>query len=162
MYEPCRHRDWSDEASGVATRGKVIRMKYITREYVRAHPDVLFVFGDNMARRGMGGQAKAMRGEPNAIGVPTKWLPERTRGAYFVDHDVHNRLVNEEITAAFGRIMEHVMNRKDVVFPEDGLGTGLAELPTRAPKVHALIERLTTIVVTYSETGHSNDPLFMI
>jgi hypothetical protein len=53
-------------------RGKVIRLKHITREMVRADPSTVFVFGDNMARNGLAGQAKEMRGEPNAIGVPTK------------------------------------------------------------------------------------------
>jgi hypothetical protein len=29
---------------------------------------------------------------------------------------------------------------RNVVIPSDGLGTGLAELPPRAPKLHAMIE----------------------
>ncbi|KKL05458.1 hypothetical protein LCGC14_2605850, partial [marine sediment metagenome] len=48
---------------------------HITRQMLRDEPDTLFVFGDNMQRRGLGGQAFAMRGEPNAVGIPTKIFP---------------------------------------------------------------------------------------
>lgn len=40
---------------------KVERIKFITREYVRKNRDKLFLFGDNLERRGFGGQAAAMR-----------------------------------------------------------------------------------------------------
>ena len=57
------------------TRFKVERIRFITREYVRANPDKIFLFGDNLEQRGLGGQAAAMRGEPNAVGIPTKKRP---------------------------------------------------------------------------------------
>ncbi len=50
----------------------LLYIKKYTRAYIRAHPDWLFVFGDNMMRRGFGGQAAEARGEPNAIGIATK------------------------------------------------------------------------------------------
>ena len=50
----------------------VIFMSSITREFVRNHPDFIFVFGDNLAKKGLGGQAREMRGEPNAVGIATK------------------------------------------------------------------------------------------
>ena len=53
-------------------------MKFITRQYVKAHPNVYFVFGDNEVRRGYGGQAKEMRGELNTVGVRTKRTPGQT------------------------------------------------------------------------------------
>ena len=37
-----------------------------------ARSDRYYLFGDNLRRVGMGGQAKSMRGEPNAIGIATK------------------------------------------------------------------------------------------
>jgi hypothetical protein len=52
--------------------GKIIRVARITREMVQADRNTVYVFGDNVARHGLGGQAKAMRGEPNTIGVSTK------------------------------------------------------------------------------------------
>lgn len=50
----------------------VLHQKFIFREDLQANPDVYYLFGDNVERRGLGGQAKEMRGEPNAIGVATK------------------------------------------------------------------------------------------
>lgn len=122
-------------------RGRVIRERIITRAMLRATPRTLWVFGDNMERRGYGGQAGAMRGEPNAVGIPTKWRPERTPGAYFTDADWENGDVRHAVLDAFRRIEEALAEGRDVVIPADGVGAGLAELPTRAPKIHAVIER---------------------
>ena len=60
--------------------GRLLRWKWITREELQRHPELIFVFGDNMLRKGFGGQAKEMRGEPNAVGVPVKWRPSRDAG----------------------------------------------------------------------------------
>lgn len=127
-------------AEQTTTRGRVIRARWITREMVRADRETLFVFGDNMAGRGLGGQAAAMRGEPNAVGVPTKWAPERQAGAYFTDVDRLNRDVWHAINGAFVKMRDALSMGCNVIIPADGLGTGLAELPTRAPKLHAMIE----------------------
>jgi hypothetical protein len=121
--------------------GRIIRTRAITRELVRSEPRTLFVFGDNMERRGYGGQAAAMRGEPNAIGIPTKWRPSRRHDDYFRDADWHNPAVQQAITGAFRRIAAVLAEGRDVVIPADGLGTGLAQLPQRAPRIHAYIER---------------------
>lgn len=120
--------------------GHVIRLPKISREMLREKPETMFVFGDNMEGRGMGGQAGAMRGEPNAIGVPTKWRPARRDVDYFSDADIKNRDVWHAIHEAFERTRAALQNGQDVVIPTDGLGTGLAELPIRAPKIHAAIE----------------------
>lgn len=61
--------------------------RFITRQNLRAAPDTLFVFGDNLERRGLGGQAAEMRDEPSAVGVPTKHQPSRRAEAYFSDAD---------------------------------------------------------------------------
>lgn len=123
-----------------AARGRVIRLQSITRTLVQSDRDTMFVFGDNMEGRGLGGQAAAMRGEPNAIGVPTKWAPERRPSAYFSDDDRLNRNVWHAIREAFDKMRVALDAGRNVVIPSDGLGTGLAELPSRAPKLHAMIE----------------------
>ena len=130
----------SEPRHQTSVRGRVIREKVITRAMLRAAPRTLWVFGDNMRGRGLGGQAAAMRGEPNAVGVPTKWRPERTPGAYFTDDDWQDGDVRHAIFDAFRRIEAALAEGRDVVIPADGLGTGLAELPARAPKIHAFIE----------------------
>lgn len=63
-------------------------MKWITRSFVREHPDHIFLFGDNLARRGFGGQAAQMRSELNAIKIPTKKLPSNTEEAFFTDAEL--------------------------------------------------------------------------
>jgi len=46
--------------------------KYIRREYIRQNRHKTFLFGDNLEHLGYGGQAKEMRGEPNAIGTSNR------------------------------------------------------------------------------------------
>lgn len=114
------------------------RVKHITRAMLRAEPDTLFVFGDNMQRRGLGGQAREMRGEPNAVGIPTKRAPSMLFDAFFDDSDLPKAL--PEIEAAFRRLREHAMTGGKIVWPADGIGTGMAELAKRAPLIWKLIE----------------------
>lgn len=113
-------------------------VKRITRSMLREHPDTLFVFGDNMIERGLGGQAKEMRGEPNAVGIPTKMLPGMGFADFFRDEDFDR--AKPKIDAAFVRLFAHAAKGGAIVWPEDGIGTGLAELPKRAPRIWDLIE----------------------
>ncbi len=115
------------------------KQKFITREDLQANPDTLYVFGDNERRRGYGGQAKAMRGEPNAVGVRTKRKPARTAPDDFWTDDTYEqncRMIDEDLAPVFARLRAG----GPVVLPEDGLGTGLAELPARAPRTFAYLQ----------------------
>jgi len=124
---------------------KVERRQFITREYVRANRDKLFLFGDNLERRGFGGQAAAMRGEPNAIGIPTKKSPSYRDDAFFSDDEFEQNKAS--IDAAFAEIMRAITDSiRVIVIPSDGLGTGRAQLERRAPRTFAhLQKRLTEI-----------------
>lgn len=113
-------------------------VKVYTRDMARAAPNVLFVFGDNMRREGYGGQARELRGEPNAVGIPTKWKPRRVPDAYFTDKDLST--VKEAIDVAFDRLERHLREGGDVVWPVDGVGSGLAMLPERAPAIDRYIQ----------------------
>ena len=53
----------------------VIYQKRICRDDLRRNPNAVYIFGDNEARTGLGGQAREMRGEPNAMGIATKRSP---------------------------------------------------------------------------------------
>ena len=107
--------------------------RHITRKDLRENPDKIFLFGDNLAKRGMGGQAKEMRGEPNAIGIPTKKLPNMNNDAYFTDDEFEDNKVRILIE------LNKIPKGKTVVIPSSGLGTGLAELDKRAPKTYAFL-----------------------
>ena len=112
--------------------------KWIERADLKNNPTVYFLFGDNTIRRGYGGQAKAMRDEPNAIGIATKMTPTSEDNAYFSDDSYreNTHIIGADFRAAFQRRDEG----KLIVIPADGLGTGLSELPTRAPKTNAFLE----------------------
>jgi hypothetical protein len=129
---------------GCAMIDRIERTALITRAMVRENRDALFVFGDNMEGRGMGGQAREMRGEPNAVGIPTKWRPGREDRDYFTDADIKDRDVWHAIHGAIELLREGLRSGKRIIIPSDGIGTGLAELPTRAPKLHLMIETALT------------------
>src|SRR4051812_17826964 len=103
---------------------KIERMTWITRDDVQANPDKVFLFGDNLERVGMGGQAGAMRGEPNAVGVPTKKTPTMGPDAFFTDEEYDNNCwaIRQALSAAYAHA--HVKGQV-IVVPADGLGTGL-------------------------------------
>lgn len=106
---------------------------------VRANPHLLFVFGDNCKRYGKGGQA-IIRDEPNTLGICTKYSPTRDPEAYFRDTQEELEIVKND----FKRLRREMESGKysGVVIPLDGIGTGLAELSTRAPKVLDYINNL--------------------
>ena len=54
---------------------QVIYQHRIYRSDLVENRECFYVFGDNLRREGLGGQAGEMRGEPNAIGVATKHAP---------------------------------------------------------------------------------------
>lgn len=118
----------------------VYTQKWIERDDLKNNPDVFFLFGDNTVRKGLGGQAGAMRGEPNAIGIATKLTPTSGSNAFFSDQELeHNcRIIANDFRKAFQKRDEGHM----IVVPADGLGTGLSELPERAPKTNEFLERL--------------------
>jgi hypothetical protein len=104
-----------------------IKHKWYTIELCRKNLDCVFIFGDNLIRRGNGGQA-IIRFEPNAYGVPTKKLPSMHENSFFSDDEFDDNI--KHISKALDNIPTQFST---IVFPEDGLGTGLAELPKRAP-----------------------------
>lgn len=129
-------------------------LRWITRDMVRAEPDARFVFGDNMLRVGMGGQAGAMRGEPNAIGVATKAAPGMSNGDFFRDDDACAR---DAVDADIDRVIAAHLEGRTIYLPADGLGTGLSELPTRAPALHQhIINRFRALVSDDAEFPWGN------
>jgi hypothetical protein len=115
---------------------------WITREDVKANPDCFFVFGDNVQRLGLGGQAAAMRGEPQRHRCcdEVEALPT-SQSAFFYDSEYAQvtALIEEDL-----KKVEKALKRSFVVLPKDGLGTGLSRLPELAPRVNMYLEmRLT-------------------
>lgn len=110
----------------------------IYRADLRANPEWLAVFGDNLAQAGKGGQARECRGEPNAVGVPTKVAPSMDASAFLTD--AYLDTVRPLYQAAFRRLDEHLQIGGTVIWPADGIGTGLADLERKAPLVWAYLQ----------------------
>lgn len=112
--------------------GQIKYLPWITRNMLRAEPDAIFVFGDNAKRYGLGGQAKEMRGEPNALGVATLYEP----GMYYRAGDP---IATAIVAGDLATLAAKIARGATVYVPSDGLGTGLARLPESAPTLANLI-----------------------
>lgn len=117
----------------------LVFQEMISRNDLKNNPQVLYVFGDNDQRRGLGGQAKAMRGEPNAVGVRTKKLPSNQSESFYTDDEYADNI--QKIDEDFMLIEHHLSSNGIVVFPSNGIGGGLADLPNKAPKTYEHIRQ---------------------
>jgi len=108
-------------------------LEFISRAFVRSHPNDLFVFGDNLARAGFGGQAREMREEPNAIGLPTKRLPSMRPEAFLSDSDLPEIMRVNAVDCL--RLMDHLKHGGTIFLSSHGIGTGRARLAEKAPKI---------------------------
>lgn len=117
---------------------KVIYLDQWSVKTTKQHPSWLFLFGDNDKGIGKRGQA-VIRGEPNAMGIPTKKLPRFCSSAFYKDEEYDDNC--KKIGAALDRIATRLQEGifDVVVLSSGGLGTGLAELDVRAPQTHQFL-----------------------
>jgi len=92
----------------------------ITKEYLRKHPDHIFVFGDNFQRMGYGGAA-SLRDEPNTYGFITKKYPDYDNGSYYTVDEYKLTYITEII-----RLKYEIKKKTDKIFLISKLGAGLA------------------------------------
>ncbi|MGI8545111.1 MAG: DUF488 family protein, N3 subclade, partial [Aridibacter sp.] len=123
---------------------KIEIWEHITREDVRQNKDKIFLFGDNLAEKGYGGQAKEMRGEENSVGIPTKKAPNNNQASFFTDKEFAANI--KVVDEAFGKISPN----KTIVIPKAGIGTGLAKLAENAPQTFAHLNK------KFAEIGFDN------
>ena len=111
----------------------VKQKEWYSVEQCESDVKTLFVFGDNLAGFGDGGQAQ-VRPCVNSIGIPTKRLPAMTEDSFFSDQV--DELV--AVTEAIAKVKQEYMTGgyTKLVFPADGLGTGLARMDTKSPEVY--------------------------
>jgi len=104
-----------------------IEERVFTERLLRANPEKIYVFGDNMKRRGKRGQAM-IRAEPNAYGIATKRYPSMDAWAFFSDKPDEFEWVLSDLRGLYKWSKTHT-----IVFPVAGIGTGLADMENRSP-----------------------------
>ncbi len=117
----------------------VLYQKMILREDLKKNPSILYLFGDNDQRTGLGGQAAEMRGEPNAVGVRTKRAPGRDNASYWSDRDFDANC--GKIEQDLSRAKSHLRRGGILIVPSDGIGTGFAQMEKRCPKTFYMLQQ---------------------
>lgn len=112
----------------------VLFQKRIYRDDLKDNPNTLYLFGDNLEGVGMGGQAREMRGELNAVGIPTKNKPTMEDDAFFTDDKAMDYFAIWAVKIE--PVVLHLVKSGTVVIPKDGLGTGYSEMPERCPTAY--------------------------
>lgn len=110
----------------------------IYRKDLRNNPQILYLFGDNYSRKGIGGQAKEMRGEPNAIGIRTKRNPDYNPDSFLTDETFQTNC--EAINEDLAPVIKHLDQSGGIIIPSEGLGTGLAKLESNAPATFSYLQ----------------------
>ncbi len=126
---------------------KVEFQEVFSIEDCEANPHKLYVFGDNLLRKGSGpysGQA-VIRHCKNAHGVATKREPNNMPSAFFSDKEEEFACVEEDFFA----LLDKVHNYSAVVFPSSGLGTGRAQLQEKSPKMFEYIHQWVAYITDY-------------
>ena len=113
----------------------IIQKEWYSVKQCRDNPRNLYIFGDNTFRKGKAGQAQ-IRDEVNSFGVCTKWAPNMSEGAFFKDFENCMKIVDRDL--------DELIKQKDkwdnIVFPYDGLGTGLSDMPNKAPLLYRIMK----------------------
>lgn len=92
----------------------------ITKDFLQEHPRCIFVFGDNLARRGHGGAA-ALRDSSNAYGFVTKIAPGTADSDYFTP-ETYRGVYDQEMS----KLMRFIGANPHRFFLISKLGAGLA------------------------------------
>lgn len=113
----------------------IVFQKMIYRADIQANPDAIYVFGDNPQRAGFGGQAGQCRGELNTIGICTCSGPG---AADWSDANAASQCA--QIDSDMEPLFKALRDGRTIVFPLDGIGTGIADLERRSPVTWAHLQ----------------------
>lgn len=98
-----------------------------------------FVYGDNLLRKGKGGQA-IIRDLPNTIGLVTKKEPNNNSSSFFsdIEYEKNYQFILNDIL----KIKRKQILGDQLVFSSGGYGTGLSKLPELSPKTFDILNTL--------------------
>ena len=116
---------------------------------VKRAKDKVFLFGDNIEDAASGyvptKTQAVIRGQENAIGIPTKKNRGYSPSSYFTDADF------DEFKAGVDKaITEAKESGKTIVLPENGIGTGAAQLKQRAPRCFEYLQNQLDALKKYN------------
>jgi len=94
--------------------------KHVTAEFLRENPNVVFVFGDNLIRKGKGGAA-ALRDEPNTYGFITKKEPNNKDSSFYHPNEYWPVFIGE-----LSNLHQEILLHPDKTYLISRLGAGLA------------------------------------
>ena len=114
-----------------------VQKEYYSVEQCRNNPKNIYVFGDNKERKGRAGQA-CVRYEPNSYGIITKLYPSLDDGAFLEDKKEHWNLIKYDLENLYNRAKNQDLT---IIFPADGLGTGLAKMSEKSPNLFKAMNR---------------------
>jgi hypothetical protein len=115
----------------------------------QSYPEYIFVFGDNLAGIGTAGQA-IIRHERNAFGIPTKRYPSMHIGAFFKDNECEREHVLKSLRELYTLARKHT-----IVFPTDGVGTGMAKMQQYSPDI---FKEMNDILLKHFNIRNGNEP----
>jgi hypothetical protein len=107
----------------------ITQNEWLNVESVMQNPDALYVFGDNTIRKGEAGQA-VIRNCPNSLGVCTKRVPSMSEDSFFTDTEEDWKTIKDDLE----NLKKLSKDFKYIIFPGDGIGTGLSKMPEKCPK----------------------------
>ena len=121
---------------------------FLTSQYLRTHPNEIFVFGDNLERQGYGGAA-TLRDETNTYGFVTKKFPDHQNDSYYKP-DEYEKVFYHEVATLVAIIKEN----PDKTYLISKLGAGLAnkfEIYEKIiqPKIRILLKDLPNVRFLY-------------
>ena len=92
----------------------------ITKKYLQSHPNEIFVFGDNVQRKGYGGAA-ILRDEKNTYGFITKKYPNNNISSFYIPSD-YSVIFESELE----KLVIMIEKNPNKTFLISKLGAGLA------------------------------------
>lgn len=110
---------------------KVEETDLLTVSRCNKNPNKIFVFSDNLIGKGKKGQA-VIRDCPNAFGIPTKRFPSNKSGSFFTG----SKSDSDAVMKSLIKLRNLSYNGKTIVFPKNGVGTGLANMEYYAPLLY--------------------------
>lgn len=117
--------------------------------YCSKTTNAIFVFGDNDIKRGCKGQA-VIRYCENSFGIPTKKKPDYQITSYYTDDEYNENMI--KIKQAIKELIDKSKNYDMILFPENGLGTGLSKMSEYAPRT---LKSMNNIIKKYFGIDYS-------